>query len=145
MRETADDGQQTADDRTTLKTLRARFPRSERVFATCDIIFIMQQNLGDHRSDAEIIRDAFNSLDLEKLRAEAHLSPTEKIQRMFDLIEQNRQDMFAKEKAQHPDESDELLWSRVRDRILEQQDLSDKVRADFKEWVHRKENESTSL
>lgn len=110
-----------------------------------DIIFGVDNNRHDPRSDREIIRAAFDSIDHENLRAQTHLSPSQKLQLMFALIDQEQQIMFAEEKILHPDENEEMIQRRVRDRNLEKQDLSDKVRADVKEWIRRRENETTTL
>lgn len=97
------------------------------------------------RSDAEIIRAAADSIDHDEVLAQALLSPSDKLQRMFALIEHERQIMYAEESQQHPDENEELVWRRVRDRILDQQDLSDEVRADLREWIRKKETGATTL
>jgi hypothetical protein len=105
----------------------------------------MNRNVIDPRPIAEIIQEAFDSIDFEKLRAQAHLSPAERLQLMFELCKQERQKVFLEEQAKHPGQSDEMIWRRVRDRTLEQQDLSDKARADVKELNRKYDAEHPAL
>lgn len=93
------------------------------------------RSIFEPRPIEDVIRSAFDDVNMQQIAIFARLTPAERAQIMFDVIEQERQKMFAEERAQYPDESAEAIWRRVRDRILDQQDLSDKVRADLNEWM----------
>ena len=66
---------------------------------------------------AHDVRSAFDELDLRQLAVLAHLSPTRRLEIMFDLCESARQRIIASERQRNPNISDEELARRVRSRI----------------------------
>ncbi len=66
---------------------------------------------------AHDVRSAFDELDLRQLAVLAHLSPTRRLEIMFDLCESARQRIIASERQRNPNISDEELARRVRARI----------------------------
>lgn len=66
---------------------------------------------------APAVRSAFDELDLQQLAVLARLSPTRRLEIMFDLCEFARQLVIASERQRTPDISDEDLARRVRARI----------------------------
>ena len=63
------------------------------------------------------VRAAFAELDLRQLGILAHLSPTRRLEIMFDLCEFARQLVIASERQGDPGLSDQDLARRVRARI----------------------------
>jgi len=63
------------------------------------------------------VRAAFAELDLRQLAILARLSPTRRLEIMFDLCESARQRIIASERQRNPNISDEELARRVRSRI----------------------------
>jgi hypothetical protein len=66
---------------------------------------------------AHAVRAAFAELDLQQLAVLARLSPTRRLEIMFDLCESARQLIIASELQRDPNISDEELARRVRARI----------------------------
>jgi hypothetical protein len=66
---------------------------------------------------AQAVRAAFNELDLRQLAVLARLSPTRRLEIMFDLCEFSRQLVIASERQRNPSISNEELERRVRARI----------------------------
>jgi len=66
---------------------------------------------------AHDVRSAFDELDLRQLAVLAHLSPTRRLEIMFDLCESARQRIIASERQRNPNISDEELARCVRSRI----------------------------
>jgi hypothetical protein len=66
---------------------------------------------------AHAVRSAFDELDLRQLAVLAHLSPTRRLEIMFDLCEFARQLVVASERQRDPGISDQDLARRVRARI----------------------------
>jgi hypothetical protein len=66
---------------------------------------------------AQAVRAAFAELDLRQLVVLARLSPTRRLEIMFDLCESARQLVIASERQRNPHISDEELARRVRARI----------------------------
>jgi hypothetical protein len=62
-------------------------------------------------------RTAFDELDWQQLAVLARLTPTRRLQIMFDLCEFSRQLIVATERQRHPQASNEELTRRVRERI----------------------------
>lgn len=58
---------------------------------------------------AQAVRAAFDELDLQQLAVFARLSPTRRLQVMFDLCEFSRQMIIASERQRAPLMSDEEL------------------------------------
>jgi hypothetical protein len=69
------------------------------------------------------VRAAFAELDLQQLAVLARLSPTRRLEIMFDLCESARQLIIASELQRDPNISDEELARRVRARIEMAHDL----------------------
>jgi hypothetical protein len=63
------------------------------------------------------VRAAFDELDPRQLAILAHLSPTRRLEIMFDLCEFSRQLVIASERQRNPNFSSEELGRRVRMRI----------------------------
>ena len=66
---------------------------------------------------AQAVHAAFNELDLRQLAVLARLSPTRRLEIMFDLCEFARQLVIASERQRDPLISDQDLARRVRARI----------------------------
>jgi hypothetical protein len=66
---------------------------------------------------AQAIRAAFDELDWEQLAVLARLTPTRRLQIMFELCEFSRQMIIATERQRYPFASDEDVTRRVRERI----------------------------
>jgi hypothetical protein len=66
---------------------------------------------------AQAVRAAFDELDSRQLAILARLSPTRRLEIMFDLCESARQLVIASERQRNPNISDEELARRVRARI----------------------------
>jgi hypothetical protein len=66
---------------------------------------------------ARVVRAAFAELDLQQLAVLARLSPTRRLEIMFDLCESARRLVIASERQRNPNISDEELTRRVRVRI----------------------------
>jgi hypothetical protein len=66
---------------------------------------------------AAAVRAAFDELDLRQLAVLARLSPTRRLEIMFDLCEFARQLVIASERQREPGISSEDLNRRVRARI----------------------------
>ena len=66
---------------------------------------------------AQAVRAAFDELDMRQLAVLARLSPTRRLEIMFDLCESARQLVIASERQRNPRISDEELARRVRARI----------------------------
>ena len=66
---------------------------------------------------AQAVRAAFDELDLRQLAVLACLSPTRRLEIMFDLCESARQLVIASERQRNPHISDEELARRVGARI----------------------------
>lgn len=66
---------------------------------------------------ARAVRAAFDELDLQQLAVLARLSPTRRLELMFDLCESARQLVIASERQCDPNISDEELarcaWVRI--------------------------------
>lgn len=65
----------------------------------------------------QVIRSAFDDVNLKQIEIFARMTPAERAQIMFDLIEFQRQKMYAFEKQRDPNATEEELWKRVRRRI----------------------------
>jgi hypothetical protein len=72
---------------------------------------------------AQAVRAAFDELDLRQLAVLARLSPTRRLEIMFDLCESARQRIIASERLRDPSISDEELARRVRARIEMARDI----------------------
>ena len=66
---------------------------------------------------AQAVRAAFDELDSRQLAILAHLSPTRRLEIMFDLCEFSRQLVIASERQRDSGISNEELERRVRTRI----------------------------
>ena len=66
---------------------------------------------------AQAVRAVFDELDMQQLAVFARLSPTRRLEIMFDLCEFSRQLIIASERQRHPDIAGEELARRVRARI----------------------------
>jgi len=66
---------------------------------------------------AQAVRAAFHELDSRQLAILARLSPTRRLEIMFDLCEFSRQLVIASERQRDPGISNEELERRVRTRI----------------------------
>ncbi len=69
------------------------------------------------RSIEEVVRACFDDLDPKQIEIFARMTPAERAQIMFDLIEFQRQKMYAFEKQRAPNATEQELWKRVRRRI----------------------------
>lgn len=72
---------------------------------------------------AQAVRAAFDELDLHQLAVLARLSPTRRLEIMFDLCESARQLVIASERQRNPNIPDEELTRRVRARIEMARDI----------------------
>lgn len=66
---------------------------------------------------AQTIRSIFDELDMQQLEIIAHLTPTRRLQMMFDLCEFSRQMIVASERQREPNLDDADLGQRVKARI----------------------------
>ena len=66
---------------------------------------------------ADAVNVVFDEIDLSQLAILARLSPTRRLQMMFDLCEFSRQLIVASERQRDPDITDQELFRRVRARI----------------------------
>ena len=70
-----------------------------------------------HPNIMDIIRAASNELYQQQLQIWARLTPTRRLEMMFDLIEFTRQMLIATERQRNPQISEEELAQRVKRRI----------------------------
>ncbi len=71
----------------------------------------------EHLDMARAVHAAFDELDMRQLAILARLSPTRRLEMMFDLCEFSRQLIIASERQRNPNITDEELARRVRARI----------------------------
>lgn len=76
-----------------------------------------KQSAFEPRPIEEVIRSAFDDINMQQIEIFARMTPAQRAQIMFDLIEFQRQKMYAFEKHRHPNATEEDLWRRVRRRI----------------------------
>ncbi len=65
----------------------------------------------------DVIRSAFDDVNMKQIEIFARMTIAERAQIMFDLIEFQRQKMYAFEKQRDPTATEQELWKRVRRRI----------------------------
>jgi hypothetical protein len=65
----------------------------------------------------QAVRNAFDELDWQQLAVLARLTPTRRLQIMFELCEFSRQMIIATERQRYPFASDADVTRRVRERI----------------------------
>lgn len=93
-------------------------PTRTRVRNVCyNFCAMREETVFEPRPIEEIIRSAFDDINLKQMEIFARMTPAERAQIMFDLIEFQRQKMYAFEKQRAPDATEEELWKRVRRRI----------------------------
>jgi hypothetical protein len=88
-----------------------------RVLAYGIILGMASEPLFTPRPVDDVIRSCFDELDLRQLAIFARLTPTRRLQMMFELIEFIRQLQYADEQQRDPSATEEQLWERVRRRI----------------------------
>jgi hypothetical protein len=71
----------------------------------------------DAQAIERAVRAAYDELDMRQLAIFARLTPTRRLEMMFDLCESARQLIIASEKNRNPSISTEDLARRVRARI----------------------------
>lgn len=76
-----------------------------------------RQSILEPRPIEQVIRSAFDDINIQQIEIFARMTPAERAQIMFDLIEFQRQKMYAFEKQRDPSASEAELWKRVRRRI----------------------------
>lgn len=76
-----------------------------------------QKSAFEPRPIEEVIRAAFDDVNLKQIEIFARMTPAQRAQIMFDLIEFQRQKMYAFEKQRDPNATEEELERRVRRRI----------------------------
>jgi len=76
-----------------------------------------QPSAFEPRPIEQVIRSCFDDINLKQIEVFARMTPAERAQIMFDLIEFQRQKMYAFEKQRDPNATEEELWRRVRRRI----------------------------
>jgi hypothetical protein len=65
----------------------------------------------------QAVRNAFDELDWQQLAVLARLTPTRRLQIMFELCEFSRQMIIATERQRYPFASEEDVMRRVRERL----------------------------